>query len=116
MLVDSIGMAGATSAGAAPAAQPVGAAALSAMAQETAEPEASVAPSLRPNPTLAYDRETRTLLLQLLDRETGEVKRQWPPEHQIEAYRRQARGTASEQDRQVIAAERDAVGSETRFA
>lgn len=47
-----------------------------------------------PNPAITYDLETRILLFQVLDSETGEVKQQWPHEHQVEAYRRQIRESA----------------------
>lgn len=52
---------------------------------------ASAPPRLGPNPAITYDSETRTILFQVMDSETGEVKRQFPPEHQVEAYRRQIR-------------------------
>lgn len=50
--------------------------------------------SIGPNPAITYDLETRILLFQVLDSETGEIKQQWPHEHQVEAYRRQIRETA----------------------
>lgn len=63
-------------------------------APEPASGFSSPLPSIGPNPAITYDLETRILLFQVLDSETGEVRKQWPHEHQVEAYRRQIRETA----------------------
>lgn len=66
--------------------------------EPTAPDNAPAAPitlsSFGPNPAITYDLETRILLFQVLDSETGEVRQQWPHEYQVEAYRRQIREAA----------------------